>query len=195
MDSYKYEKTTDDDTCTFKDMEDKPSEMRNAVAMLEKADIINGLDKDTFAPDKRISRAEIATILTRMIGAKETDSPLSFSDVDKSNWYYETVRAAVSEGLIDGYEDNTFRGENAVTKNEFVTLIARILQNRCGKTVPNLALTYDDTVDDWAADYVRIVKDSNILLERTDNLFYGSALMSRGDGAIMLARLYKALQK
>lgn len=195
MDSYKYEKTTDDDTCTFKDMEDKPSEMRNSVAMLEKADIINGLDKDTFAPDKRISRAEIATILTRMIGAKETDSPLSFSDVDKSNWYYETVRAAVSEGLIDGYEDNTFRGENAVTKNEFVTLIARILQNRCGKTVPNLALTYDDTVDDWAADYVRIVKDSNILLERTDNLFYGSALMSRGDGAIMLARLYKALQK
>ena len=195
MDSYKHEKTTDDDTCTFKDMEDKPSEMRNAVAMLEKADIINGLDKDTFAPDKRISRAEIATILTRMIGAKETDSPLSFSDVDKSNWYYETVRAAVSEGLIDGYEDNTFRGENAVTKNEFVTLIARILQNRCGKTVPNLALTYDDTVDDWAADYVRIVKDSNILLERTDNLFYGSALMSRGDGAIMLARLYKALQK
>ena len=95
--------------------------------------------------------------------------------------------------MITGYDDGTFRGTNAVTRNEFITIVARILQKEKGLTVPNLALTYSDVVADWVADYVRIAKSENVILDRTDGAFAGDTLISRGDAAITMGRLYKAI--
>ncbi len=188
-----YKDVADNGLCAFSDMSDKPNEMKNAVGFLAEKGIVQGMGDNQFMPDNRISRAEIATMLMRLAGIAESDTHCGLSDVTENDWYLKTVNAAVSGGLINGYDDNTFRGGNAVTRNELVAIMARIFQKETGKMVPNLALTYTDDIADWVEDYVRILKAEDIILDRTDGIFYGDALVSRGDAAIMMRRLYEKI--
>ena len=188
-----YTDVEDNGLCTFDDMTDKPKEMRNAVGILSQKGIVDGMGDNKFAPDNRLSRAEIATMLMRIAGIEESDEPCGLTDLTENDWYCKTVNAAVNNGLINGYEDATFRGANAVTRNEFIAIVARILQNKCGKTVPDIGLDYRDELTDWATDYIKIAKDNGIILDRVDGMFFGDGLISRGDAAIMMERLYKVI--
>mgnify|MGYP002513879333 FL=1 len=174
-------------------MADKPNEMRNAVGFLSQKGIIEGVGRNMFAPDNRLSRAEIATMLMRIADVEESEEPCNLTDLSENDWYYKTVNTAVNNGLITGYEDATFRGANAVTRNEFIAIVASILQNKCGKTVPDIGLDYRDELTDWATDYIKIAKDNGIILDRVDGMFFGDGLISRGDAAIMMERLYKVI--
>ena len=189
-----YTDTDDNGLCTFEDMADKPNEMRNAVGFLSQKGIIEGVGRNMFAPDNRLSRAEIATMLMRIADVEESDEPCNLTDLSENDWYYKTVNTAVNNGLITGYEDATFRGANAVTRNEFIAIVARILSKNNGdETVPEIELDYIDELTDWAIDYIKIAKDNGIILDRVDNMFFGDGLISRGDAAIMMERLYKVI--
>lgn len=193
MDKSAYSDETDNGKCIFTDMADKPAQMRNEVAFLNEKGIVNGVDGTNFAPNNRISRSELATMLMRLGGLEESDIPCGLTDVNKSDSYYGKINAAVRAGLITGYDDNTFRGGRAVTKNEFVAIIARLMQKELGKTIPNISLEYADDIADWAEGYIKLVKDSGIMLERTDGIFYGDSYISRGDAAIMMAGVFRLI--
>ena len=168
--------------------------MKNAVALLTDAGIVTGIGDNKFAPDSFFSRSELATMMIRLYGIEESDEYCGFTDVNESQWEYGAINAAVKAGLVDGYDDGKFRGRKDITRYEFTAIAARILQKELGITVPNLALTYPDEIVDWAADYVRIAKDCGMLLERSDGIFNGSGYISRGDAAIMMAKLYEKIK-
>lgn len=52
----------------------------------------------------------------------------SFTDISSANWYYNDVLAAVSRGLINGYEDGTFRPRGSITVAETIKLAACLHQ-------------------------------------------------------------------
>lgn len=193
-DKYAYAAEEDNGKCTFSDMTNKPSEMRNAVAFLTENGILNGIDGTNFAPDRKISRSEMAAILMRLMGLEESDVPSGFTDVSKDDWYYKIINAAVGAGLIDGYGDNTFRGGNAITRNEFITIMAKIIQKANNLEVPDIDLGYSDDIDSWVTDYLRIAKSNNLILERSDGIFSGRTEVKRGDAAIMIKRLYDCIK-
>lgn len=47
----------------------------------------------------------------------------SFTDVNKGDWYYEVVSELTDKGIINGYEDGTFKPYKPVTLAEFLTLM------------------------------------------------------------------------
>jgi|GEM_PF-5152952 len=192
--NYAYSSEADDNTCAYKDMADKPSEMRNAVGFLTAKGVLNGTDGVNFSPDSKVSRAEMAAILTRVYGEEESDKPSGLTDVTKDNWYYGAVNAAVSEGLITGYDDMTFRGGNAITRDEFITITAKIILKEKGGKVPDITLDYGDELSGWAYDYIKTAKYYNLILERSDGIFCGSSEVTRGDAAIMVKRLYNLIK-
>lgn len=187
---YAYSNEEDNGKCTFGDMAYKPSEMRNATAFLAEKGILTGVDETNFAPDRKISRSEMAAILMRLMELEESDTPSGFTDVPSDDWYYGIINAAVSAGLINGYDDNTFRGGNTINRNEFITILAKILQNTQNIAAPDISHDYSDNIEYWAEDYVRIAKSKGIILERSDGIFSGSSEVTRGDAAIMIKRLY-----
>ena len=89
-----------------------------------------GYNGGVFKPESAITRAEMATALSR-IAAKEglimTSSTKTFSDVADGKWYSSYIRQAVQYGLISGYTDGTFRPEQYITRAETVTMINRML--------------------------------------------------------------------
>ena len=89
-----------------------------------------GYNGGTFKPEAAITRAEMATALSR-IAAKEgllmNGNTKTFSDVADGKWYSSYIRQAVQYGLISGYADGTFRPEQYITRAETVTMINRML--------------------------------------------------------------------
>ena len=89
-----------------------------------------GYNGGVFKPESAITRAEMATALSR-IAAKEglimTSSTKTFSDVADGKWYSSYIRQAGQYRLISGYTDGTFRPEQYITRAETVTMINRML--------------------------------------------------------------------
>ncbi len=49
-----------------------------------------------------------------------------FSDVPRGHWAYDAIDYLESEGLVTGFPDGTFRGDNNLTRYEFAIVISRL---------------------------------------------------------------------
>ncbi len=52
----------------------------------------------------------------------------SFSDVPEKHWAYDSVKKLVKAGLIDGYDDDTFRGDKTMSRYEFAIMVDKAMQ-------------------------------------------------------------------
>lgn len=99
----------------------------DSVQYLQEFGIIVGRDGTHFAPDEAITRAEFVTICTRFDAYTAVDTINDFADVSASHWAYAYINYAVHEKWITGYEDNTFRPDDMITRAEAVCVVNRVL--------------------------------------------------------------------
>lgn len=78
-----------------------------------------------FRPDELITREEMVVMIVNSL--KLSGGSSSFGDVKKSHTHYKQISAAVKSGIINGYNDNTFRPENNATRGETAAMVCRIL--------------------------------------------------------------------
>lgn len=97
-----------------------------AVSTLAKLGIVEGRTETTFVPNANITRAEFATMFARL-AAFEYTAENNYSDMD-NHWAKAFVEEVDAYGWIAGYEDDTFRPDNNITRAEAMTLINRVLQ-------------------------------------------------------------------
>ena len=96
------------------------------VIAVNEAGFVNGKG-DAFDANGPISRQEICTILGRIIGAAE-GGELTFADAaDVADWAANGVAAMVSLGVVNGYEDNTFKGAANATRAEVCKMLVAFL--------------------------------------------------------------------
>lgn len=89
-------------------------------------DVVVGYPDGMFKPNRNISRAEFATMLVKGFNMDAHGAKTSkFSDVSRSNWANAAIAKAVDEDLLRGYPNHTFRPNNAVTRVEALTSIAK----------------------------------------------------------------------
>ncbi len=180
----------------FADLAGTQSEMRDAIDMLSSKGIINGKTSTTFDPYAPISRAEIAALMLRVAGLDSVAAQGSFSDVTEANWYYEVAGSVKTLGLIEGYEDGTFRGDGTITRSEIYVILARYLTELEGYMAAE-GLYYDfaddNSIPAWAEDGINLSARENLIPERTDYMLDPSGLMTRGEAAMVIARLFEKL--
>ena len=181
----------------FSDIANKSQEMQNAIRYLASKGIIGGTGDGKFTPDGSITRAEIAALMVRALGKLDNNAKPTFTDVTTANWYYATAAASQKAKLINGYEDNTFRGKNQINKEQIVAVSARMLTNEMGYKAPSNPGSYlgkySDSVVEWARPEVALATKENLVVYRTDGTFSGSKGMTRGDAAIIIYRLFQRI--
>ncbi len=97
------------------------------VAIAAAKGIIQGYNETTFGPDENLTREQMAVIIARAAEWQADGAPATFSDADQiSEWAKEAVGAAIANKAIKGYEDNTFRPKNNITRAEAVTVVLRV---------------------------------------------------------------------
>lgn len=177
--------------CDFADMENAPAEMKNAVAELAAEGIVNGKGGGVFDPEGRVTRAELAAMLTRALGLEGGEN--GFPDVPADAWYCGSVSAAAEAGMINGFEDGTFRPDELVTNEQFAAVAVKYLHNT-GITAPFAEPDYADAVSSWAKAYVSTAEALEIALPYEDNTFRGGESIARGDCAVMISRFLDCLR-
>ena len=100
--------------------------------------IISGYPNGRFMPDKAVTRAEFAAMVneTFELDDIESDEPINFSDVLYSSWYYNDVSIAIAAGYAGGYNDNTFKPNSPITRQEAAVMLSRLITE--GKKKGNL---------------------------------------------------------
>ncbi len=98
-----------------------------AVAALADKGILFGYPDGTFRPEDTITRAEFATVITRFKGiANPTDAQTGFADLDAdadNAWARGYVKSAADAGIIEGFEDGTFRADESITYEQAVKML------------------------------------------------------------------------
>ena len=98
-----------------------------AVSTLSRLGILGGYEDGTFRPNSGITRAEFAKIAVSFFEYEGIEAENVFTDVAHGSWYEDFVAAAAEIGLIEGYEDGSFRPESGITRAEACTIINRTL--------------------------------------------------------------------
>ena len=177
----------------YSDVIGTQTNVQEAVEHLTKAGIMKGVTETEFMPDKAITRAETAALLLRMTGkGDETGGPL-FIDVAKSDWYYNTAGASEKYGIINGYEDNTFRGNETVSELQLAALAARTLQREETAIEPeNIRSLGEANIPEWAYDDIEYALNHEIITEEEAKSISDKP-MTRGEAAVILYRLYNVV--
>ncbi|MEQ3353799.1 S-layer homology domain-containing protein [Aedoeadaptatus acetigenes] len=122
---------TDSSKPAFSDADGWYNAVINAVV---KAGYMKGYPDGSFKPDKPITRAEFATMLSHFMSAKTASNP--FTDTN-GNWAQEAIDKAYAQGIIKGYEDNTFRPAADVSRAEAVAMVNRTFNIKKAGDVKN----------------------------------------------------------
>lgn len=75
-----------------------------------------------------------------------------FSDVPKSSWCYDAIDILVKDGIINGYNDMTFKGNKNMTRYEMAQIIAKAMtkvdmEKEDKELVDKLSLEFKDELD------------------------------------------------
>ena len=107
---------------TFSDIKNHAN--KAAIEELASRGIINGMGKGTFAPNKTMTRAEFAAIVTRALGLPAKDTK-AFTDVPSSKWYAGYIGTANSSGIVNGAGSGKFNPDGTITRQEAAAMVAR----------------------------------------------------------------------
>ncbi len=115
-------------TAAFTDLEETHNAY-DAVNVLSKLGVINGYDDGSFKPNNNVTRAEFTAMLLRTrglgsVGSTSLENP-PFPDVTTPDvsWAIANIRTAREMGIINGYDDGTFKPNNNVLYEEAVKMI------------------------------------------------------------------------
>lgn len=100
----------------------------DTVKKAQAAGYIDGYDDGTLRPNNPITREEVATIITRIMKLEENEEMVErFKDKDSIKWSRGYVGAVAKAGLMEGYDDGTFRPQRNITRAEAVYALNNIL--------------------------------------------------------------------
>lgn len=112
----------------FKDLKQVASWAKEAIEGLAAIGIVKGVGNDNFQPMKPVTRAEFAAMLVRAFKLTGGSVPASMNDVTASDWYYDTVAAALKAGLAQGMSSGKFEPNRPITREEMAVMSANALK-------------------------------------------------------------------
>ena len=148
---------------------------------------MSGISKDKFAPNEKITRAEAASVLKRVIDDKASaNDKSSFRDVKEGAWYYDDLVFIEKAGLISGYDDGTFRPREAMTRAQFASMMANYLKLPMG----NNPIDFKDVKENfWARDAINTLSSQGIMVGKSKNEFKPKDKITRAEAATIFNKV------
>ncbi|MBO9610864.1 MAG: S-layer homology domain-containing protein, partial [Paenibacillaceae bacterium] len=152
-----------------------------------------------FSPDQDITRAEFAAIVVRGLGLKLENSSTSFPDVKGTDWHSNAIQAAHAYGLIDGFNDGTFRPSDKITREQAMTIIAKAMKltglrdKMAAQSAEETLHSFRDTSDvaTWAKGGIAYVVQAGIVSGRSADTLVPKDYMTRAEVAATIQRLLR----
>ena len=95
----------------------------DAIAWAEANKIVNGMTPTTFEPDGKITRAQLVTMLYRMVGEPTVEKAASFTDVKAGTWYSNAIAWAEASKIVNGMTPTTFEPDGLTTRAQAAKIL------------------------------------------------------------------------
>ena len=102
------------------------------IAGLSEKGIINGVSDTSFGVGEKMTREAFAVAVYRLLGLNsEGNTDVTFTDKDQiSVWATDAISALSQKGIINGYDDGSFKPQNILTRAEIVSIVHTILNTQ-----------------------------------------------------------------
>ena len=157
-----------------------------AVKWAQEKGITGGIGNGLFGPNQPCTRAQIVTFLWRAAGSPVVNYAMEMGDVSADAYYAEAVRWALSRGITSGTGGGAFSPDDACTRAQAVTLLARALSAKAGSA----ANFTDVPADAYYAQAVSWAVENGITTGVGGGRFDPNATCTRAQIATFLYRLY-----
>lgn len=158
----------------------------DAVKWAAEKGITTGQADGLFGSDQSCTRAQIITFLWRAAGSPVVNYAMEMGDVSADAYYAEAVRWALSRGITSGTGGGAFSPDDACTRAQAVTLLARALSAKAGSA----ANFTDVPADAYYAQAVSWAVENGITTGVGGGRFDPNATCTRAQIATFLYRLY-----
>ncbi|KQO10669.1 S-layer homology domain-containing protein [Paenibacillus sp. Leaf72] len=182
----------------FDDVKNHWGEMdtNNVAARLD----LEGTGNNSFSPNRNVTRSEFADIVVLGLGLMRQDAPQNiFPDVTDSAWYGASVAIANEFGIVRGYNDGSFYGNQEITREQGFSMIARayrMIDSGAALSEEQAASAlagYKDAPDvsAWAkADVAQLIA-AEIIQGNGPEVLSPKAPMTRAEVTALIARMLK----
>lgn len=111
--------------------------------------LVTGYEDGSLRLERQITRAEVATIFTRLLHLDSKSlSSNPFSDI-QNHWAKNNILLIHEQALVNGFEDGSFRPDKPISNTEILAIISRVL-------------SLEDTIDSslsWPDNYLSFGKE------------------------------------
>lgn len=170
-------------TASFTNTYSKPPELNKTDHFA----FLNGYPDGTFGPNKKMTRAEVTVMFARLLTEQmDPDKTYTntFADVPASAWYANYIGYMQRFGIINGYEDGTFRPNASITRAEFATIACRF-----EKLTEGSAAFSDVSKSHWAYKYINFAATRGWVNGYPDGTFRPGNNITRAEVASVTCRL------
>lgn len=179
-------------SAAYAEFYDMPSDPAQAQAITNAVNngLLTGMNDDNteIAPDAPLTRAQMATILARAMGATKTADISKFTDVKTSDWFYDSMQKGVAMKAFEGDGDK-LNPQDTITTEQAYTVLSRIfyLKYSDENALDNCSDAAD--VADWAKEHIIKIYTSGY--ECNETKINPKKPMTRAEFAVVMDKLVK----
>ena len=157
-----------------------------AIEYVMEKGLMQGKSTDNFAAKDDLTRAEFATIISRMLSLDSYSYQASSYDDISSHWAKKSIQNVTAAGLMRGYGDNTFKPNENIKREE----VAKVLAQLCGdnENVANIEFS-DVSKDRWSYNSIKTVTQKGIMNGYPSGKFIPENQITRQEMAVILQRI------
>lgn len=145
------------------------------VQKLVENGVLSGYEDGTFRPEGPVTRAEMCKMVTLSFGLTDIEGAQGFADISEKDWFFPYALAAQKAGIVDGFEDGTFRGYEKITREQVCAILVRVLKPF---DLP-IEVTVNDKISDWAKPYVLTILKNQLMKTDENGNFRATEVIKR----------------
>jgi len=167
------------------------------IEVLASKGIINGTSQTTFSPAENITRADFLVLLVRTLGLT-ADFSDNFSDVYKTDYYYDAIGVAKALGITTGVGNNKFNPKEPISRQDMMVLcdralkIAGVLETK-GSAADIQKFSDKGSVAAYAVESVAAIVKEGIVQGNGDGTLNPLGHATRAETAVIMYRIYNKL--
>lgn len=156
--------------------------------------LMTGVSATEFAPNQTTTRGMIVSMLARLEGVTNAEDA-GFADVADNDWYATAVNWAASVGVVNGYEDNTFRPNAPITREQMAAILYNYADYKGYDVSARADLSdYADaaSISSWAEDVLAWANAEGLINGMTATTIDPQGATTRAQTAAMFERFLTA---
>ena len=137
---------------------------------------VGGYEDQTFRPNNKLTRAEMAVIMNKKLSLKNADSN-TFKDVANGKWYTDPILRCVKAGVMTGYSGTQFGTNDTLTREQGAVILAKAFN--VAKASGRTSFADDASISKWAVESVKAMAAKGLISGVGSNKFAPKTPLTR----------------